>query len=215
MKKLLLALILIPLLSVIPRIYISSGADAKDDTGEISCPDSCDNSRKSCQLSCSQIMGGGVSNEEKKQCLDACDKGATDCNKGCTNPTPRPTIRPKPYHDKSCVGACEYRNKDCAQECTIYIGGGAASVKKAACLKDCSEVLDKCTNQCANPDATPTFNPGVYKNNPCAGSCGEKRKECEGTCGMFTNQGSSGGKRGECLQGCKEVEYGCLDSCTR
>lgn len=215
MYRLLPALILIPLLSLIPCINSSRGADDPDNSGEISCPDSCENSRKNCDLSCSQIMGGGVENEKKRECLNACGNEVIECNKGCVNPTPCPTLRPEAYHDKSCTGACEYKNKDCAEECTKYTGGGAASVKKLACLKDCGVELDKCNNFCANPNAVPTFNPEVYENNPCEGPCGEKRKECEVSCGMFSEEGSGGGKRGECLGGCKEAEYNCLDSCPR
>ncbi|MFI5321949.1 MAG: hypothetical protein ACHQ6U_00120 [Thermodesulfobacteriota bacterium] len=215
MKKLLPALILIPLLLLIPRNHVSWGADARDDSEEISCPDSCENTGKNCQLSCSQMMGGGVANEKKRQCSEACDKEVTGCVKRCANPTPRPTIKPKPYHDKSCADVCEYRNRDCAEDCTKYMGGGAASVKKTACLNECGEKLDKCTDFCANPGALPTFSPEVYKNTPCSDTCGEKRMECEGTCGMFTDQGAGGGKRGECFQGCKKAEYDCLGACAR
>jgi hypothetical protein len=215
LRKLLPALILIPLLSVMPRINMSWEAVAKDDTEEMSCPESCEDSLENCRMSCSQIVGGGVASEKRKQCSDACDKGLTDCNRGCINPTPRPTMKPGPYHDKPCTGICEYKNKDCAQACTKYTGGAAASVKKSACLKDCGDKLDKCNYMCVNPETAPTFSPGVYENNPCAGPCGEKRKECEGTCGMFTDQGEGAGKRGECLQGCRDVEHNCLDSCAR
>lgn len=215
MKKLLPVLILITLISFMPRVYISRGAEAADGSQGTSCPESCESDRKNCQLSCSQIMGGGVANEKKRECSQACDKELTGCIKRCANPTPRPTMKPGPYHDKSCTGVCEYENKDCAEDCTKYTGGGAASLKKSACLKDCSEKLDSCIDICANPGPVPTFRPGVYKNNPCAGACGEKRRECEGTCEMFTNQGVGGGKRGECLQGCKKTEYDCLGSCTR
>ena len=50
-------------------ICIARGAD---DSAPVSCPESCAGSRKNCELSCSQIVGGGVESGKKRECFGAC-----------------------------------------------------------------------------------------------------------------------------------------------
>ena len=209
------AIILIALLFLFLYVEVTPGADDPADSEEISCPESCDNSRKNCELSCSQIVGGGVESGKKRECFQACGDEEAGCDERCLNPTPPPTFEPEPYSDKTCAGACEFRSRDCSEACTRFIGGGAASVERANCENACGGELDKCSSQCANPAASPTFDPEVLENNPCAGTCAEKLGECEGTCDMFAGDGAGGGKRGECLNACKLVQYDCLNSCPR
>lgn len=209
------ALILLPLIPFVLYIGFARGAGGADDPPQVTCPDSCDNSRKNCELSCSQIVGGGVESGKKRECYEACANEEVGCDERCLNPTPRPSLEPEPYSDETCDGACKFRSRDCAEACTRFIGGGAASVERANCENDCREDLDKCRGICANPGAPPTYNPEVFENNPCAGTCAEKLGECEGTCSMFSREGEDGGKRGECMRGCKDVEYNCLSSCPR
>ena len=208
-------LILMPVLSLVLCIGSARGADGPDGSPRNSCPESCDNSRKNCELSCSQIVGGGVESGKKRECYEACAGEKAGCDEGCINPTPRPTLEPEPYSDKTCAGACEFRRRDCIQACTRHIGGGAASVDRANCENACGQELDKCSGQCASPAAPPTYGPQVFENNPCAGSCAEKLGACEGNCSMFAGDGKDGGKRGECMSGCKNVENDCLSSCPR
>ncbi len=212
MKRFLQALVILPLASLVLSAVFARGEDGSP---EISCAESCDNSQKSCEMSCSQIVGAGVESGKKRVCLQACGEERAGCEKGCVNPTPRPTPVPEPYSDKTCAGACEYRSRDCAEDCTRFIGGGAASVERANCQKVCGEELGKCSNKCMSPTAPPTFDPEVFENNPCAGDCASKLEECEGTCGMFSGDGTGGGKRGECMSACKTVQYDCLSSCAR
>src|SRR3990170_2767481 len=207
------SLILLPILPLFLCTGFARGADGTDRSPRISCPDSCEESQKNCELSCSQIVGGGVESGKKRECFEACANEEAGCNEGCLNPTPQPTLEPEPYSDETCAGACEFRSRDCAEACTRFIGGGAASVERANCENACREELDKCSGLCANPAATPTFDPEVFENNPCAGTCAGKLGECEGTCSMFAGEGKDGGKRGECMSGCKNVEYNCLSSC--
>jgi hypothetical protein len=202
-------LILLPLASLVICAVLALAAD---DAPEIPCPESCDNSRKNCEFSCSRIVGGGVESGKKRECLATCADEEVECDKRCLNPTPRPTLEPEPYSDKTCAGACEYRSRDCIESCTKHVGGGAASVERAACEKDCGEELGKCNNLCANPAPAPAFNPEVYENNPCSATCASKLGECEGNCSMFSGEG---GKHGECMEGCKNAEYECLTSCPR
>ncbi len=204
--------LMLSLLIVFVCIYIARGAD---DSAEVPCPDSCAESRKSCEASCSQIIGGGVESGKKRECLGACADEEVSCNERCVNPTSRPTLKPKAYSDMSCSGACGYRNKDCNQECTNYMGGGASSVKRAKCENECADTLDKCINLCSNPSAAPVIDPRVYENNPCSGPCSSERGKCEATCSMYSGEGGNGGKRGECMTGCKGAEYNCLEACPR
>jgi hypothetical protein len=185
---------------------------AADDAPELTCPESCDDSRKNCELSCTQIMGGGVESGKKRECMVACADAEVACDESCLHPTPRPAPKPAPYSDKTCSSACDYKNRDCKVNCTKHTGGGAAGVERAKCERDCDDVLDKCSDLCANPAPAPAFDPEVLENNPCSATCSAGLGECEANCSMFSGEG---GKRGECMQGCKTAEYECLSSCSR
>ncbi len=126
-------------------------------------------------------MGGGVESGKKRECFEACANEEAGCGERCLNPTPRPSPKPGPYSGKTYTGACESRSRDCAEACTRFIGGGAASVERADCENDCRKELDKCRGVCADPGAPQAYDPGVFENNPCAGTCAEKLGECEGT----------------------------------
>jgi hypothetical protein len=201
-----------PLLLLFVCIYIARGAD---DPGPVSCPESCAGSRKNCELSCSQIVGGGVESGKKRECFGACADEEVSCNERCLNPTPRPTLKPGAYSDESCSGACGFMSRDCKEACTKHVGGGAAGVERAKCENACDNELDKCTSRCSSPTPAPVIDPGVYENNPCSGECSSELEKCEGTCAMFSGEGENGGKRGECMTGCKGAEYNCLEACPR
>ena len=212
MKRTLLPALLITVISLILCIYV---VRAGDDPGEVSCPASCAESRKNCELSCSQIMGGGVESGKKRECMAACPGEEVSCNERCANPTPRPTLKPKAYSDRSCSDACEYMNRDCKEDCTKHVGGGASGVKRAKCENECDTEIDKCISSCSNPSPAPVNDPAVYENNPCSDACTSERGKCEGTCSMFSDDGANGGKRGECMSGCEGAEYSCLEACPR
>lgn len=212
MNKHLWPVLITPLLTLIVCICI---ARAADDSGEVSCPESCAGSRKNCELSCSQIMGGGVESGKRRECFGACATEEVSCNERCLNPTPRPTLRPGAYSDESCSGACEFRSRDCKVNCTKHTGGGASGVERAKCENACDSERGKCMNLCSDPSPAPVIDPGVYENNPCSGACSSGLEKCEGTCAMFSGEGENGGKRGECMTGCKGAEYQCLEACPR
>lgn len=212
MKNALRPALILSVLSIVICICI---ARAADDPGEVSCPGVCAESRKNCELSCSQIMGGGVESGKRRECFGVCADEEVSCNERCLNPTPRPTIKPGAYSDKPCSGACEFTSKDCKVNCTKYMGGGASGVKRMKCENDCDDELGKCMNRCSNPSPAPVMDPAVYENNPCSGACSSELEKCEGTCAMFSGEGENGGKRGECMTGCKGAEYNCLESCPR
>lgn len=194
-------------------LLMSGGSSAQNEPGapeEMSCPGECSEARKNCELSCSQIVGGGVDSNKRQRCIAKCGDEEGACNVRCANPTPKPTPKPKAYHDKTCADACEYKNRDCQESCSQFIGGGAQSAKRNVCIKDCGTVLTQCKDWCVNPTPPPTRAPQVRKDSPCAPECGTGRAQCEETCGMYQDTG----KREACASGCQEAEYDCLDACT-
>lgn len=214
-----LTTILTPLFIVITTISLLSFGSLADDIAEseveMTCPESCEVSRRNCKLSCSQIVGGGAKAEKRRECSSACDDELVECNLRCANPTPRPTLKPEPYHDKSCSSACEFKRKDCNEACTKYTGGGAKSAKKTACIRECTEKLDQCKDWCVNPTPRPTPEPTSYKDNPCAEACRVKRIDCEETCTIYVGGGADGGKQADCLNECREINNACMGSCVQ
>ena len=209
MKNLVLISVIVFMVFNIP----SSGGKESDDVPEMTCPESCESARKNCELSCTQIVGGGAKSEKRRECIDACGDELGDCRIRCANPTPRPTLNPEAYHDKTCKDACVYKNKDCNENCTKYIGGGAKGVKRNACVQECGEKLDQCEDRCVNPAPHPKIDPGLYKNNPCASVCAKSRIDCEESCSIYTVGGAEGGKRGKCIMSCNNIENDCIKTC--
>ena len=213
------ALYFTPFLIFVAAIFVfsypSRGDNGQGGEEEMTCPESCESSRQNCELSCSQIVGGGAKTEKRRECYSACADELGECNRRCANPTPRPTLKPKAYHDKSCPSACEFKRKDCNEACTKYSGGGAKSAKKTACINECSEKLDQCKDWCVNPTQRPTRESKVYESKPCAQACRAERLDCEATCTMYIGGGAEGGKRAECMNRCGDVNDKCMSSCTR
>ncbi len=206
-------------LIVITALFVFSHASRGDnealDEKEMTCAESCESYRRNCELSCSQIVGGGAKSEKRRECSDKCGDELGECNLRCLNPTPRPTLKPKAYHNKSCASACEFKRKDCNEACTKYAGGGAKSAKKTTCMKECGMKLDQCKDWCANPTPRPTREPLVDVDNSCAKTCRDKRLDCEATCSIYIGVGSDSGKRIGCMKGCGEVNDRCLSFCSQ
>ncbi len=213
MKKVLITLIFVPVAALFLFSYSSFGDKESEDAGELSCPESCETARRNCEFSCSQMVGGGAKSEKRRECYKSCGDELGECKVRCTNPTPRPTLEPEPYHDKSCENACVFKHKDCNETCTKYVGGGAKSGKKTACLKECSDVLDRCKYLCVNPDPRPEKKPAVFDNNPCSDACRVERIDCEENCSIYAGGGAEGGKKGECIMRCSDAHDGCMGAC--
>ena len=212
MRKFLVANILI--LFFLGFVVSNQAAEDNKSHNAISCPDRCVESRKNCDLSCSQIVGGGAKSRERRECVRDCGAGLGECNERCLNPTPMPTLKPERYHDKSCPNACELKATDCNETCTKYTGGGAKSGKKAICRRDCRENLKNCKNWCANPTPRPTVEPGIYDGVPCGDVCNNKLMSCEETCTKFIGGGAKSGKRTKCNNECRGSFDKCSDLCS-
>jgi len=195
-------------------LAISNHAQEDSDTEkEISCPDRCIKIQKNCELSCSQIVGGGAKSRERRECMKSCGDDLEPCNERCLNPTPRPTLKPERYHDKTCSGACDFKAKDCYQVCTKYTGGGAKSGEKAKCQDECVQSKENCKNWCVNPTPKPTLGPDPLEGRPCPEVCSIKKLDCEANCSTFIGGGAKSGKRAECKNDCQENFDACSDSC--
>lgn len=200
------------LLLIFMGFLISAQTSSSED--EISCPEKCVESRKNCDLSCSQIVGGGAKSKERRECVKACGGEQAECNDRCLNPTPKPSLKPERYHDKPCPNSCELKAKDCNQECTKYTGGGAKSAKKAICRQECSNGLSNCKNWCVNPTPKPTLKPNPLDNKPCPEVCKYKKLDCEANCSSFLGGGAKSEKRSACMNDCKDFNDNCLMECS-
>ena len=213
MKGLIFISLLVPLIAFTVVNIPSFGAQEPEDVPEMTCQQSCDSARKNCELSCTQIVGGGAKSGKRRECVSACGDELGDCRLGCANPTPRPTLEPEAYHDRTCTDACVYKNRDCKENCTKYTGGGAKSVKRNACLQECGEKLGQCEDRCVKPAPGTQADAEPYKNNSCASMCAENRIDCEESCSIYTGGGALGGKRGECIVSCSNIENDCISTC--
>ncbi|MEQ9618216.1 MAG: hypothetical protein RIG61_03470 [Deltaproteobacteria bacterium] len=213
MKRLVLIYVLMPVIALTVFNIPSFGDEKPEGVQEMTCPESCESARKNCELSCTQIVGGGAKSEKRRECIYACGDELEDCRIRCADPTPRPTVEPEAYHDKTCRDACVYRNKDCNENCTKYVGGGAKSAKRNACVEECGEKLDQCEDRCVNPAPRPRIDRGLHKNNSCASACANNRIDCEESCSIYTDGGAEGGKREECIMSCNNIENDCIETC--
>ncbi len=201
------------MLNILFIILFSSAIDSKSEDVPLTCPQKCLESRKNCDLSCSQIVGGGAKSKERSMCVNECGTELDMCNERCLNPTPRPTLKPERYHDKSCARACELKAVDCNEVCTKYTGGGAKSDKKAICRKECSEGLENCKEWCVNPTPKPTLRPNPLEDKPCTEVCKYKLLDCEANCSKYLGGGAKSEKRSKCNIECRDVNDSCLSEC--
>lgn len=193
----------------------SRAEDSKVEDEEMSCPEMCVKSQKNCELSCSQIVGGGAKSKERRSCVKDCGGELEKCKVRCLNPTPKPTLKPERYHNKSCPNACEFKSKDCYQVCTKYTGGGAKSGDRARCQNECRESEEDCKNWCVNPTPKPTLKPDPLEGKPCPEVCGIKKLDCEANCSSFLGGGAKSSKRSECKNDCQNSFDECSDSCLK
>lgn len=189
----------------------SATSNSEDET---TCPQKCVESRKNCDLSCSQIVGGGAKSRERRECVKECGGEQELCNDRCVNPTPRPTLKPEPYQNKSCANSCEFKAKDCNQQCTKYTGGGAKSGKKAVCRQNCTEGLSNCKNWCVNPTPKPTMRPNLLDDKPCPEVCEIKNFNCEANCTSYIGGGAKSEKRSICMNDCRVENDNCTNQCS-
>lgn len=180
---------------------------------DFTCPQKCIESRNNCDLSCSQIVGGGAKSRERRECVKDCGGEQELCNKRCLNPTPRPTLKPERYHDKSCANACEFKAKDCNVACSKYTGGGAKSTERSLCRKQCSEDLQDCKGWCVSPSPKPTLKPDLLDTMPCPEACKTKNLNCQASCSSYVGGGAKSEKRSICMNDCRESNDLCVTGC--
>jgi len=183
--------------------------------GEIilTCPQECEESKDNCELSCSQLVGGGAKGEKRRECIRECGTELRSCNKRCLNPTPRPTLKPEAYHDRVCLKACDLKLVDCNEVCTKHTGGGAKSKKKTACRKECAESSEYCGKRCADPSLPkrPDYTPKPELG--CVEGCDYKLQHCEAGCSVYIGGGAKSAKRAKCISECKTNYESCPGLC--
>lgn len=200
-------------INILFLLLISFAINSKAEDLPPTCPQKCTESKKNCELSCSQIVGGGAKSKERRECIKKCDAGLGECNERCLNPTPRPTLKPERYHDKSCTKSCELKATDCNEVCTKYTGGGAKSSKKAICRKECKEGLEDCKIWCVNPTPKPTLKPDPLANEPCPEKCKYKKLNCDSRCSVYMGGGAKSEKKSKCMSECRDFNDDCLSGC--
>lgn len=202
------------ILVLIVTALISYSQESNDKEDDNSCPQKCIQSQKNCELSCSQIVGGGAKSRERRECIQSCGDELEPCNERCLNPTPKPTLKPERYHDKGCPDACEFKAKDCYQVCTKYTGGGAKSGDKARCQQVCRDGMANCKDWCVHPTPKPTLPPDPLEGKSCPEVCNIKEMDCETNCSTFIGGGAKSGKRAQCVNDCADSNDECLSECS-
>lgn len=190
------------------------GAPGEDPEAGMSCPEECDLSRQNCETACSQIKGGGAKAGKRRECERECADEREQCGYRCLHPTPKPTLRPERYHDKSCADACALKKSDCYQSCTKYTGGGAMGQKRAECRQDCESAESDCESWCVNPTPRPTREPSPYSGLSCPQICGQKLSDCEQGCSKFKGGGAKSQMRNRCISECGDINDSCLNDCS-
>ena len=208
MRKLLFAFLVLTYLIINPIVELQAQDEPK------ACPETCVEKQKNCELSCSQIVGGGAKSEKRRECKRDCEQILKQCKGWCINPTPRPTLPPERYHDKSCPKACELKEKDCREVCTKYIGGGAKSEKRNICNIECAEELKNCKDWCVNPTPRPTLRTDPLADEPCSEKCRYKKLDCESGCSVYMGGGAKSGKKSKCMNECKDFNKKCMSECS-
>lgn len=206
------------ILLLVLTFFIASGlvlntASSKDER-PLSCPDECEESKKSCEQDCSQLVGGGAKSEKRRECKRECGTELESCNYRCLHPTPRPTLKPEAYHDRACARACKLKLTDCNEVCTKFTGGGAKSGKKAACRNDCSDSSEYCLKRCADPSLPKRTEVFEKPDLSCGEECDYKLQHCESGCSVYVGGGAKSEKRARCVSGCKDRFETCSDACT-
>ncbi len=198
-------------------IIIASGLllnPARGEDGKIlTCPQECEEQRDNCELSCSQLVGGGAKGEKRRECVRECGDELEGCNVRCLNPTPRPTLKPEAYHDRACSKACELKLVDCSEVCTKFTGGGAKSKKKTACRKECAESSEYCNKRCADPSLPKRQDYPPKPELSCSEDCGYKLEHCESGCSVYIGGGAKSAKRARCVTQCKASHDSCSGLC--
>lgn len=206
-------LALLPLLMIIVSMGLLLNPALGEDEIELSCPQECEESRDNCELSCSQLVGGGAKAEKRRECNRGCGNELESCNVRCINPTPRPTLKPEAYHDRTCTNACDLKLVDCNEVCTKFTGGGAKSAKKTVCRNECAESSEYCNKRCADPSLPKRLNYPTKPELSCSEDCGYKLQHCESGCSVYIGGGAKSGKRAKCVSECKTSYETCSGSC--
>ena len=113
------------------------------------CTNACDLKLVDCNEVCTKFTGGGAKSEKKTRCRSECAESSEYCNKRCADPfLPKRLDFPgKP--ELSCSEDCDYKLQDCEAGCSVYIGGGAKSGKRARCVSQCKTGYETCSGSCS------------------------------------------------------------------
>ena len=114
------------------------------------CTNACDLKLVDCNEVCTKYTGGGAKSGKKTTCRRECAESAEYCNRRCADPSlpKRPDRIEKP--ELSCREDCDYKLQDCESGCSIYIGGGAKSGKRAKCVSQCKVRHEDCAGSCTD-----------------------------------------------------------------
>lgn len=112
------------------------------------CTKACELKQKDCNTVCTKYTGGGAKGGKKALCRDECSERADYCLKRCSDPSlPERTERFK-KPELSCGEDCGYKFQHCESGCSVYIGGGAKSEKRARCVSQCQDRFEACSGSC-------------------------------------------------------------------
>ena len=113
------------------------------------CTRACELKRVDCNEVCTKFTGGGAKSGKKAACRNECSESEDYCNKRCADPSlpKNPERMEKP--ELSCSEDCDYKLQHCEAGCSVYMGGGAKSSKKARCLSECNVTHESCSDSCS------------------------------------------------------------------
>lgn len=113
------------------------------------CTRACELKQMDCNEVCTKFMGGGAKSGKKAACRNDCADSTDYCFKRCADPSlpERTNVFEKP--ELSCQEDCDFKLDHCKAGCSVYVGGGAKSGKRARCVSQCEERHGECSGSCA------------------------------------------------------------------
>ena len=112
------------------------------------CTRACELKLMDCNEVCTKFTGGGAKSGKKAACRDDCAESADYCAQRCADPSlpERTHVFDKP--ELSCREDCDFKLDHCRAGCSVYVGGGAKSEKRARCVDQCEERHVECSGAC-------------------------------------------------------------------
>ena len=112
------------------------------------CKNACDLKLVDCNEVCTKFTGGGAKSGKKTVCRRECAESSDYCNRRCADPSLPERLDYPEKPELSCTEDCDYKLQHCESGCSIYVGGGAKSGKRAKCLNQCKASFKSCTGIC-------------------------------------------------------------------